>query len=66
MKNRLLLILLLMPGMTYASNWECILPDKDVDCVMMRMKTGKGWIVDKLNYPLIYVPDEHHTWSIEN
>lgn len=62
--KRLLLILLLIPSLSFAAKWEEITSGGDT---IARLETPHGWLVRVygIGGALTYIPDEKHEWKID-
>ncbi len=67
--KKMLLLILLIPALSYASSWECI--GRVVTCHTWRMSVPSGWIVAGDNsastehgYAMTFVPDPSHEWKL--
>lgn len=67
--KKLILILLFLPTLTFASSWECI-NRAAFTCNTWKMNVPNGWIIASDNpgggehgYQMIFISDEKHEWN---
>lgn len=63
------LLLLLIPSLAFASEWQCI--SRIIECNTWRMETPAGWVVSGENtasgqhgYAMTFVPDPNKEWKV--
>lgn len=68
--KKLLLTLLIIPSLSFASSWECINHHMAM-CNTWRMSVPTGYLVASDNsltggehgYAMVFVPDQSHEWK---
>lgn len=63
--KRLILILLLVPALSFAQKWECVEESwSGHNCYMERFYISHGWLIRGYGNGLTFIPDEKHEWKI--